>query len=559
MKRRFSVEEALTAVLQSSEGEEEESSRTDTGSEGTSGEALPEFEEDGFSSSSSCEDMEEEEAAAAWKSRNGQVIWGPTPDETLRYFPPPILTSGPTRYASDRISSPKTSFELFITEEIIQLILKNTNLQGRRTAAEWKDVDVEELWAFIGLLILAGVYRSRDEATQSLWAEDTGRSIFRATMSRKRFQQISVALRFDDCLSRPARQQRDKMAAIRGLWDLWSTRLPLLFNPGRDVCVDEQLVPFRGRCSFRQYIPSKPAKYGLKVWVVCDVETSYAWRMQVYTGRSPGAEREVNQGMRVVLELTEGLEGHTVTMDNFFTSFPLAEELRKRKMTLVGTLRKNKPELPPQLLQTRLREPLSSVFAFTRTQTAVSYVPKRGRNVLLLSTKHREPAVEEGPKKKPKIVTDYNHCKGAVDNLDKVVGTYSSRRRSCRWPQTLFCNILDVSSYNAFILFVAVDPSWNQRKLFRRRLFLEELGKSLVAPMMARRRRMPRTPAAATLVAQIQGQETEPAAAEAGPLKRRKQCTFCTQQRKVWTQCSKCSKYSCKVHMKAICSSCSTE
>lgn len=129
------MEEVLTAVLQSSEGEEM-SSRTDTGSEETSGEASPEFEEDGSSSSSSSEDIEEEEAAAAWKSRNGQLIWAPTPEETLRYVPPPILTSGPTCYATARISSPKTSFELFITEEIIQLILKNTNLQGRQTAAD---------------------------------------------------------------------------------------------------------------------------------------------------------------------------------------------------------------------------------------------------------------------------------------------------------------------------------------------------------------------------------------------------------------------------------------
>lgn len=41
-----------------------------------------------------------------------------------------------------------------------------------------------------------------------------------------------------------------------------------------------------------------------------------------------------------------------VKMDNIFTSFWLAEELR-RKMTLFHTLRKNKPEVLPQLLQTR--------------------------------------------------------------------------------------------------------------------------------------------------------------------------------------------------------------
>ncbi len=115
----------------------------------------------------------------------------------------------------------------------------------------------------------------------------------------------------------------------------------------------------------------------------------------------------------------EVLQGNTVTCEKNFTSYALAEELLKRKTALVCTNRMNKPELPPQLQQTKQRALLSSLFAFKKTHTAVSYVPKHGKNVLLLSTKHREPAVSDTEKKKPVIITDHNHCKG-VDNLDKV-------------------------------------------------------------------------------------------------------------------------------------------
>ncbi|KAJ8393029.1 hypothetical protein AAFF_G00069330 [Aldrovandia affinis] len=141
--------------------------------------------------------------------------------------------------------------------------------------------------------------------------------------------------------------------------------------------------------------------------------------MQVYTGKQEGARLEVNQGRRVVLELTEELQGygHTVTCDHFFTSYALAEELLRRKMALVGTIRRNKPELPPNQLQTRQRAILSSVFAFTKTHTAVSYVPKRGRNVLLLSTKHREPSVSKAEHQKPAIILDYNSCKDTCQCL----------------------------------------------------------------------------------------------------------------------------------------------
>ena len=81
-----------------------------------------------------------------------------------------------------------------------------------------------------------------------------------------------------------------------------------------------------------------------QIWVTADVATSYAWRCDIYLGKS-GDKPEVGQGQRVGLEMTEGLQGVTVTCDNIFTTYPLAQELLKRKIALVGTVRKNKPEL----------------------------------------------------------------------------------------------------------------------------------------------------------------------------------------------------------------------
>lgn len=140
-----------------------------------------------------------------------------------------------------------------------------------------------------------------------------------------------------------------------------------------------------------------------------DVGAGYAWRMQIYTGKQQGAP-EKNQGQRVVLEMTEGLKGVTVTCDNFFSSSALGEELLRRKIAMVGTIGRNKPELPLQRLSLQGRD--SSRFAFTSTHTAVSYVPKQGKNVLLISTKHREAEVSNNEKKKPQIILDYNRLKG---------------------------------------------------------------------------------------------------------------------------------------------------
>lgn len=60
---------------------------------------------------------------------------------------------------------------------------------------------------------------------------------------------------------------------------------------------------------------------------------------------------------------------------------------------MVGTVRKNKPELPPELLVSKGREVHSSKFAFTPAAMLVSYLPKKNKNVVLLSKRTPSSAV----------------------------------------------------------------------------------------------------------------------------------------------------------------------
>ncbi|XP_036958596.1 piggyBac transposable element-derived protein 4-like [Acanthopagrus latus] len=440
-------------------------------------------------------------------------------------------------------------FELFLTDSIKNIVVNMTNLEGKRVYKDnWKEVTQTDMNAYMGVLILAGVYRSRNESTSSLWDAESGRTIFRATMSLQKFHMLSRVIRFDNRDTRPGRRQQDKLAAIREVWDKWVERLPLIYNPSPNFTVDERLVAFRGRCPFKQYMPSKPSKYGIKIWATCDASTSYAWKMQVYTGKSADGVPEKNQGKRVVLEMTAGLKGHNITCDNFFTSDTLGQELLQKKLTMVGTIRRNKPELPPALLATQDRDRFSSRFAFTDTHTLVSYCPKKRKNVLLMTTLHRDAAVSTREDKKPNAILDYNRNKGGVDNLDKVTGTYSCQRKTARWPMVVFFNMLDVSAYNAFVLWMEVNPRWKQGKCFKRRLFLEELGKAMLAPSIQQHQHLPRTPASAGLVREIQGGEARsPAARERGD--KRKRCSLCAPRDvKTSMTCQKCNAYVCKAH-----------
>nr|XP_029508639.1 uncharacterized protein LOC115123439 isoform X1 [Oncorhynchus nerka]XP_029508640.1 uncharacterized protein LOC115123439 isoform X1 [Oncorhynchus nerka] len=162
----------------------------------------------------------------------------------------------------------------------------------------------------------------------------------------------------------------------------WVECLPYLYNPGPKATSSIQ----RSLSCLAVY-----AQQASKVWrqdmgVACDTQFSYAWKMQVYTGKPTSGGPEKNQVMQVVLGVTDGLRGHNVTCDNFFTSYELSQQLQ-RKITMVGTVRKNEPEIPLHSSTQRGREAFLSKFAFTTT--LVSYLTKRNKNMVLLSTLHK--------------------------------------------------------------------------------------------------------------------------------------------------------------------------
>lgn len=243
-----------------------------------------------------------------------------------------------------------------------------------------------------------------------------GPPIFREVMPLDRFKQISRAFRFDDYESRRQNQSTDKFAPIRDIWNKWSELLPVYHNCGENVTIDEQLLAFHGRCSFRQYMPSKPAKYGIKFWVLVDTDSSYVWKIQPYLGKVvPNASPEVQQGKRVVLDLIDGLKGQNVTVDNFFTSHGLAEELLRRKLSIVGTLRQNKTFIPPKLKECKKVPLYTSQFAFTNDATLVSYIGRKNKCTILMSTLHHEAEIVANDQKKlPEIIRYYNSTKGML-------------------------------------------------------------------------------------------------------------------------------------------------
>lgn len=233
-------------------------------------------------------------------------------------------------------------------------------------------------------------------------------------------------------------------------------------------------------------MPSKPDPYGIKLWVCCDVKTKYVWNLQVYYGKiGPNPER--NQGKRVVLDLIDGLkQGRNITTDNFFTCYDLAQELLIKNFTLVGTMRKSRKEIPPVLMPSKQRDIYSSQYAFTNNTCFVSYVPKKNKAIILLSTMHNQIQNAEDETKKPEIILHYNQTKIGVDIMDQMVKHFTCRRATRRWTLSLFMNFLDIAALNSLIIWCQFNEEFSE-KHDKRTLFLKQLIKQLIVPHVEKR------------------------------------------------------------------------
>ena len=190
------------------------------------------------------------------------------------------------------------------------------------------------------------------------------------------------------------------------------------YTPGPFITIDEQLVGFQGRSAFRQYMPSKPDKYGLKLFMAVDSETLYPLSILPYLGKQTSAATgSQGLGHYLVTEMTQRFygSGRNVTCDRYFTSFALARTSLQNRKTIVGTLTLNKRFIPKEFVEKKNRPAESSLFGFHQDKmTLVSYVPKPQKSVILLSSQHNSAEVVREAKNKPEIILFYNSTTGGV-------------------------------------------------------------------------------------------------------------------------------------------------
>jgi hypothetical protein len=345
------------------------------------------------------------------------------------------------------------AFHLFIDEVILRTIQKYTN--RRMKAIGKRPFSFVEIKACIAVVIRAGADRDNLSHIESLFNMKDSRPFYSCAISKNRFQSFMRYISFDNKLTRKERQKVDKLTAIREVWDLMQSNIRKYYEPSEWLTVDEQLYAYRGYVPGRAYMPAKPAKYGIKIFWCCDASNGFGLESYLYCGKKDN-ERAVGLPELIVLKLTQRFSqtNRNIFTDRYFTSFSLLENLLANGLTITGTIKEGRRDVPIVLRSTCDREIYDTkcLWNINSRSLLLSYLPNKNKNVLLMSSMHVRNVITNQEDQKPQVIIDYNAGKGGVDLMDSRIEDYTCKRKTNRYPLIFFFNMLDVCLLNAYLM-----------------------------------------------------------------------------------------------------------
>ena len=160
-------------------------------------------------------------------------------------------------------------------------------------------------------------------------------------MTRDRFRLLLSMLHFADN-NNP--NELDRLWKVRKVFEMFTKNYKEYFVPFQNIIIDESLVLFKGRLLWKQYIPSKRHRFGIKIFVLCDCETGIILGMIVYTGTNIDYPTKDPLGISgsIVKTMTAPYldRGRILFTDNWYSSPGLCRYLLTRTTGAVGTVEK---------------------------------------------------------------------------------------------------------------------------------------------------------------------------------------------------------------------------
>ena len=154
-------------------------------------------------------------------------------------------------------------FSLLLPESFWSDVAEQTNLYAQQKQEEkgaadknWKPATPDEMKLFIFVQFMFGVHRMPE--TAMYWSTDPLLRVpaIADIMSKGRFQKLSQYFHLNDNRAAVPKGQPgyDPLFKVRPLLNVVLENSRAHYSPGQDISIDEAMIKFNGRLSFKQYI-----------------------------------------------------------------------------------------------------------------------------------------------------------------------------------------------------------------------------------------------------------------------------------------------------------------
>lgn len=352
-------------------------------------------------------------------------------------------------------------FELFFCSGIKNYIDESTQLNGH-------PLTLEELDVFIGIIIFSSYNKRLSQ--RDYWSDDPLlHSVpVASAMSRNNFEKIKSKLKF----SKPEdSDSTNRVWKVQKIVDLFRKNLLQFGIFSSALSVDEMMVKFFGKLSIKQFIKTKPTRYGIKIWGLC-ASNGYLFGFQIYCGKNSenGDLSKIALGSRVVVQMLQpllsttsyrNLEKYHVYMDNLFCCADLLVHLKKLGLKATGTLRKNRT---PEKVNFDKNAPRGTYeFKYDAKSGTNFMTMKDSKEVSILSTAAGvtplTPMKRYSKDEKSKVdiqfpyaFSAYNRFMGGVDVHDQHCCKLLPALRSKKWTWVIFMRLIQAAITNSTVL-----------------------------------------------------------------------------------------------------------
>lgn len=395
-------------------------------------------------------------------------------------------------------------FLLIFDQNLINSLIKWTNDSARRISnvqrraehkALWYAIGDTEMKCFIGILIAMSLLRR--SSIKEYWTDSRILCSpgIQELFSYSRFRELynSLMLRPHDI-----NVGQEDMLKINRLSNRIIANSRSMYEPEKELSLDECMIPFTGRHRWKVFLKAKPIKYGFKAYILAEAKTGYILNWHLHTGDPGDIDSEEAATFSIVKKLAEPYDykGHHIFMDRYYSGLRIFRYLTLKGFGASGTIMANRLKLTDDIKEELATFAYQEYDFYEFGENMMLTAWKDKNMVMLLSTIHSTdtvnysrmvkardddniPLIVSEQIDKPVALAEYAKHMGGVDRFNQMLYNYHFYHRNCRWYVRIFTHFLEIAILRSYIIYKTQCEKQNKNPISRYE-FHEELANNLV-------------------------------------------------------------------------------